>query len=669
MSSHEVAPRNRAERRLAAKTGNKARTAGAVLTAGSAALAMSGAWIGTGVHAAGAATTLHVTSTANAGAGSLRDQIAAANPGDTIDFQVSGTITLTSGEIAFNKALTITGPGASTLTISGNDASRIFDINGAAVTISGLTLAHGSSASSGAAVASSGALTVSDDVFDHNASGDDGGAIDATAALSVTNSTFTNNTTDDWGGAILADGASAPVDITGSTFSGNTAGDTGGAIAVQDEGATTISGSTFSGNTASHAGAVGVFYNGTTSISGSTFSGNTANGSSNQRPGIGGAIDVYSSAAVSISSSTVSGNTASAEGGGISLYQIDGAATIDGTTVSGNSSQSGGGGAYIGYVHAGLTVSNSAITDNTSASWGGGLYLTNTYQFVNVTNTTISGNSAASGGGGVQLAGDGIEGTTVSVTDATISGNTASDGGGGGWIQWDINGLTTFANTTISGNTTSAQGGGLYFYGFSGLNVDMSTVTANTASDSTGGIFFEPAREIKSADGAGRHARPAKPTGSGGTGADGNGTRKPHTAASPVHSAATVADADITGSIVWGNSGNDLGEEANVTLSHDLLGTVASGIVQTDAGGNLFGVDPELGPLQNNGGATETHALLPGSPAIDAGPDPVPDFPGNEFDQRGAGYARVVGTHSDIGAFEVQPPAPEAIVITPKFTG
>ena len=81
------------------------------------------------------------------------------------------------------------------------------------------------------------------------------------------------------------------------------------------------------------------------------------------------------------------------------------------------------------------------------------------------------------------------------------------------------------------------------------------------------------------------------------------------------------------------------------------------------------GSNPELGPLQNNGGATATHALLPGSPAIDTGPDPVPDFPGNAFDQRGDGYPRVVGTHSDIGAFEVQPIAPEAITITPKFTG
>ncbi len=92
----------------------------------------------------------------------------------------------------------------------------------------------------------------------------------------------------------------------------------------------------------------------------------------------------------------------------------------------------------------------------------------------------------------------------------------------------------------------------------------------------------------------------------------------------------------------------------------------------TDTGGTIMGQDPTLGPLQNNGGPTETMALLPGSPAIDAGPNPVPSFPTNEFDQRGDGFTRVVNGTVDIGAFEVQPPptpAPEAVVIAPKFTG
>jgi hypothetical protein len=62
-------------------------------------------------------------------------------------------------------------------------------------------------------------------------------------------------------------------------------------------------------------------------------------------------------------------------------------------------------------------------------------------------------------------------------------------------------------------------------------------------------------------------------------------------------------------------------------------------------------------------------ALKAGSPAIDTGPDPVPSFPGNEFDQRGAGFARVVGGRVDVGAFEVQDVTPAPLVITPRFTG
>jgi hypothetical protein len=64
--------------------------------------------------------------------------------------------------------------------------------------------------------------------------------------------------------------------------------------------------------------------------------------------------------------------------------------------------------------------------------------------------------------------------------------------------------------------------------------------------------------------------------------------------------------------------------------------------------GNLFGVDPLLGPLQNNGGSTRTHALLPGSPAINAGSNPL----GLATDQRGADFPREAGGRADIGAYE-----------------
>jgi hypothetical protein len=87
----------------------------------------------TPIHAA----TLTVTSKADNGSGTLRKTIANAAAGDVIKFNVSGTITLTSGELLINKNLKITGPGASNLTISGKGQSRVFNIGSKTVTISG----------------------------------------------------------------------------------------------------------------------------------------------------------------------------------------------------------------------------------------------------------------------------------------------------------------------------------------------------------------------------------------------------------------------------------------------------------------------------------------------------------------------------------------------------
>jgi hypothetical protein len=90
------------------------------------------------------ALTLTVTSTADSGAGSLRGALGFAGNGDTIDATgVSGTITLTSGELAVPSSVTILGPGSGLLTVSGNHASRVFNISGTNVTITALTISNG----------------------------------------------------------------------------------------------------------------------------------------------------------------------------------------------------------------------------------------------------------------------------------------------------------------------------------------------------------------------------------------------------------------------------------------------------------------------------------------------------------------------------------------------
>jgi hypothetical protein len=97
---------------------------------------------------------------------------------------------------------------------------------------------------------------------------------------------------------------------------------------------------------------------------------------------------------------------------------------------------------------------------------------------------------------------------------------------------------------------------------------------------------------------------------------------------------------------------NDLA--GDFTADWNLIGDPGTAtLTETVPGSNLIGQDPLLGPLQNNGGPTATHALLPGSPALDRG-DPL-FAPPPEFDQRGPGFARVFGGRVDIGAFEAQP--------------
>src|SRR5438128_827076 len=116
------------------------------------------------------AATITVTNINDAGAGSLRAAVVAAVKGDTITFDptlAGKTITLTSGEIAITKSLTINGPGAANLAISGNHTSRIFNIN-AVTTISGLTFTNGQTTGDGGAIITSFNVTLNSVSFTGN---------------------------------------------------------------------------------------------------------------------------------------------------------------------------------------------------------------------------------------------------------------------------------------------------------------------------------------------------------------------------------------------------------------------------------------------------------------------------------------------------------------------
>jgi hypothetical protein len=172
------------------------------------------------------AATTSVTSTADSGPGSLRDAIANAASGDTVNFELTGcpcTITLTTGEIALDRDVTIAGPGAEVLTVSGNHASRVFRVSaGVTGRISGMTLTDGAVSYIGGAVLNLGTLHLTDSTVSGSTATSalsQGGGIYNNSILVVTRSTIAGNAATD-GGGIFSNG---DLYVTLSTISGNTA--------------------------------------------------------------------------------------------------------------------------------------------------------------------------------------------------------------------------------------------------------------------------------------------------------------------------------------------------------------------------------------------------------------------------------------------------------------
>jgi hypothetical protein len=342
----------------------------------------------------------------------------------------------------------------------------------------------------------------------------------------------------------------------------------------------------------------------TVSISGLTLTGGDANAN-------GGAIRNLEN--LTVTNSVISGSATTGNGGGI--YSANHNLVVTGSTISGNSAKYGGG---IFCDNGTLTVTGSTISGNSATTAdGGGIY---TKQCpANVTSSTISGNAAAGDGGGIF--GDA---TTVTVTSSTINGNTAVDGGGG------INngyGTLTVTDSTISGNQAKMNGGGLYV-DHGSVTVNHSTITLNQADSDNNG------------SGVGGGLIDVSPT-----------TRAYHHTiiAGNIRGASTRSDAS-----------------GQIELQYSLIGD-NTGATVTNTGGNLIGttaapINPLLGPLANNGGPTLTHALLAGSPAIDAGNAAAVAGSGGvpQYDQRGTPNGRVAdgdgagGARIDIGAFEVQ---------------
>lgn len=274
------------------------------------------------------------------------------------------------------------------------------------------------------------------------------------------------------------------------------------------------------------------------------------------------------------------------------------------------------------HIGSGLTVTISGLTiSNGNADGDGGGGIQNDHATLAIDNCTISGNHADWGGGVNNRGGNG--GATLTVTNSTFSGNSAaapySSGAGGAILNdgYDGNATLTISNSTLSGNwagipTAYGWGGGIYSdgtYGGATVTLNNSTFSGNWAGTFGGGIY--------------------------------NGH-------STVTIANTILKTGLSGENIYNSGGTITSNGYN--LSNDNGGAVLT------ATGDQINTDPLLGPLQNNGGSTFTHALLPGSPASDSG---NPNFNAPPYyDQRGSGYNRLANGRIDIGAFEKQVAAP-----------
>lgn len=253
-----------------------------------------------------------------------------------------------------------------------------------------------------------------------------------------------------------------------------------------------------------------------------------------------------------------------------------------------------------------LTLNNSIVSNNVSHWMGGGIYVSG---ILIVNSSTIDNNTAGDGGVGGG-GGAGIENSSGSVTvnNSTISNNTIVGGFSGSAIDNSANAVLN--NTTVSGNTGSDAIGNV----FGNLILNNSTIT-----DNTGGI------------------------------------------------ANNLGTVTLKNSIVANNLTSDGETEfirdcdnyhgTFISAGHNLIGRNSS-CVDTPAMGDILGtseniIDPVLGPLQDNGGPTFTHALLGGSPALNTGDPASPGSGGTAClatDQRGTD--RTAHSPCDIGAYE-----------------
>ncbi|MES1240432.1 MAG: right-handed parallel beta-helix repeat-containing protein [Acidobacteriota bacterium] len=325
----------------------------------------------------------------------------------------------------------------------------------------------------------------------------------------------------------------------------------------------------------------------------------------------GGAVQVIGEdltvldSTVSQSAALPIGATTKGLGGGIA--SLGGNLRIERSTVTGNQVSWGSlsGRPSVGanlYVEGGSLTLLDSVVSNGSGDMGSGVYLQGGTHVIH--RTAIVDNSALFAVG----AGIAIDAGELDVEESTLSGN-----GGGALVLFD-GAVVRVVNSTISGNTGALRGAGADVLDAT-LDLRLTTVSGNSGSDGNLSVY------------------------TGGT-------------------------INLDHAIVANGSPQDLFRESGtINAVYSLAETPGTAINGTNAN-NRLGVDPGLGPLADNGGPTETHSLLSGSPAINAGDPFLPAPPAT--DQRGPGFVRIFGGRVDLGSFERQ--SAEAVIEVPALS-
>jgi CSLREA domain-containing protein len=626
---------------------------------------------------------------------SLREAIQVAAAGDTVAFtpSLSGAITLGGEQLTVDKNLTINGPGSGVLSISGNNASRVLSVDfGATVTLKGLTIKQGK-AQFGGGINSEGTLSLLNCVVTSNNAVGPNGTSEAT------------NGQEAQGGGILNMGTLSIVD---SVVSGNVA--QGGAGAY---GLVVGSGGPAFGGGIYNAGG------GTTTIADSKVTNNKAiggSGSDNGFAGSSGSVGqgggIYSDGAeVHVTGGTFFGNSAvggegtsgdedagtGGDANGGALWVSAGDMTLSGVEINNNAARAGDGGDVLAhyvsqpggsasggaiYVSSPVaTITRCKITNNIAAgglkrgdAYGGGVY---SASGLVVSDSSFVANRAAgsdalgliSASGGVGYGGAVMVVGPLSVAGSTFAQNSAIAGTGS-------NANATHGSEDPAGDGGDAIGGAIYG-GPAAAAISRSTFSGNWATAGNGGLGYDaviwPAGDGGDAKGGAidvpvdseltlTACTIASNTATGGLkGAWGGGAADGQSFGGGVRGDVEVTFAGtIAANNVAGN-GPDVSAAGGVD-SHgfNLIGKTdgSAGWIASDKKGTAASpLDPKLGPLASNGGATKTMALLAGSPAIYAG-----HAFGLTTDQRGTTRPRNLasvpnapgGDGSDMGAFELQ---------------